>query len=75
MKGNRDVYRIETRNVERRINAKRFKDYYSVYFTKVWFKYTVQPVDSSADLDYAATDSLTLNGNISLSFSKSKVQT
>jgi len=30
-------------------------------FKKVWFKYTVQAGDSSADLDYVATTSLTLN--------------
>jgi len=31
-------------------------------FKKVWFKYTVQAGDNSADLDYVATTSLTLNG-------------
>ena len=31
-------------------------------FKKVWFKYTVQAGDASADLDYVATTSLSLNG-------------
>ncbi len=29
---------------------------------KIWFKYTVASGDSSVDLDYVATTSLTLNG-------------